>query len=141
MKPRSAIQNFRFAMALPVAAVGTADTSPENFLQGKSVSIFRHFGFHVPRRSILYLLNSESTTKTHGQSERGIKSMLYVKLPPTNKYTLTMGIQEILHFSLKIFFHFFFAHTHQDRKKKSFLCEISTAFLFRKKEYLKSAQK
>lgn len=40
-----------------------------------------------------------------------------------------------------MFFHFFFAHTHQDRKKNSFLCEISTAFLFRKKEYLKSAQK
>lgn len=36
-----------------VAAVGTADISPENFLQGKTVSIFRHFGFHV-LHSILY---------------------------------------------------------------------------------------
>lgn len=107
------------------------------------VNRYRFFGISVFMypAAPYYMLNSESTTKTHGQSERGIKSMLYVKLPPTNKYTLTMGIQEILHFSLKIFFHFFFAHTHQDRKKKSFLCEISTAFLFRKKEYLKSAQK
>lgn len=31
--------------AKAAATVGTADISPENFLQGKTVSIFRHFGF------------------------------------------------------------------------------------------------
>lgn len=70
MKPRSAIQNFRFAMALPVAAVGTADTSPENFLQGKSVSIFRHFGFHVPRRSIFYAQFREHDKDSRTERER-----------------------------------------------------------------------